>query len=194
MLPHRGESDRGKNHTEGGPCKTCSLREKQGKIDIGQKQGAVKPDVDQAQGHAVSCREITLIAGVAVQMPDSAKAPAVEQPSKKQAAGKKDQEEDIAEQVVGIAETGVDGIYGHGNSGLADSDCAVQKAVEEEGENSAGKTAVIEIVSLVPGSCTRKEGGGAEGNDEGKQDGQQDSPDCQGHSDDRKGISQCITE
>ena len=73
-------------------------------------------------------------------MPDSAKAPAVEQPSKKQAAAEKDQEEDIAEQVVGIAETGVDGIYGHGDSGLRDPDCTVQKAVEEEGENSAGKT------------------------------------------------------
>ena len=66
MLSHRGEGDRGKNDAKGGPCKTCSLREEQGEIDISQKQGAVKSDVDQAQGHAVSCREIALIAGVAV--------------------------------------------------------------------------------------------------------------------------------
>ena len=72
--------------------------------------------------------------------------------------------------------------------------CFIHEIIEEKAESAKGKAAAVQIISLVPHMCTRKDGRNYKSQHEGKQDSQKHPGKSQAGSAEDKMVPLCIAE
>lgn len=166
MLTVCREGQCGKGHAHGGARKAYSLRQEgedgrkpEDDVQIGENTKAVNAEIDQTQRHSEFVGEIQAVSCAGGQLSVIAKASAVAKEPKDQGDEKDGGEEGVNEPIVGTVKGFVaradigSGAVGGNAQGL------IKEAVDEDAENSDGKSRFIHIVSAVHRRCAGKERG-----------------------------------
>ena len=132
VLTHGGKCERSENDTEGRTGEARARCEVNGKGKVEKEKRAVKPDIYQAERHAVFTREVTLVAGVGEQKRKTLEAPSVEKVARDKAAQEKQDKEHITEASVRAVKAVIDLIRVRRHIRSPHTQSAVEEIVQQE--------------------------------------------------------------
>ena len=190
MLSIRRECECCKGYADRGTCETGDrgqneVREehlqkfgnKENQIQIQKNRHSVYTEVDKADGKSEFVREIETVAGTFQKFAVTVEGATVHEKAEKNGCRENNEEKDIHEKEIGIAEGFIDGVFSDHDIGRIEPEGAIEKRMDKDAENTDRQSCFIHIVASVHCRCA----GQKRRNDEA---GCCAEYDCENHADD----------